>query len=89
MRPGDGAESPAPERLPRRGEKLLVDKATYDAELAERYGWINRALPASTLREFVRSLAHRIGVFPSDSRAVITARLDAISLAPIDDFRRN
>jgi hypothetical protein len=32
---------------------------------AERYGWINRALPADRLSDFVRSLAHRIASFPA------------------------
>jgi enoyl-CoA hydratase/carnithine racemase len=36
----------------------------YDADLAERYGWINRALPAGELDDFVKSLAHRIAGFP-------------------------
>src|SRR5215471_186016 len=35
----------------------------YDADLAERYGWINRALPRTELPDFVRSLAHRIEGF--------------------------
>jgi hypothetical protein len=38
----------------------MLSAEDYDAELAERYGWINRALPAEALGNFVRSLAHRI-----------------------------
>jgi enoyl-CoA hydratase/carnithine racemase len=36
----------------------------FDADLAERYGWINRALPAAELDAFVDRLARRIASFP-------------------------
>jgi len=56
---------------------------------AERYGWINRALPASTLDEFVRGLAQRIARFPAAGQVIIKDRVNAISLAPPADFRRD
>jgi len=58
----------------------------YDAELAERYGWINRALPASELSDFVRSLAHRIAKFPSVKLVATKNRVNAIALAPVRGF---
>ena len=67
----------------------MLSAEDYDAQLAERYGWINRALPASTLGEFVRALAHRIAGFPAAGRAVLKDQVNAISLAPADDFRRD
>jgi hypothetical protein len=57
--------------------------------LAERYGWINRALPADALDEFVRALAHRIAAFPAAGQVVVKDRVNAISLAPLEDFRRD
>jgi enoyl-CoA hydratase/carnithine racemase len=57
--------------------------------LAERYGWINRALPADALDEFVRALAHRIAAFPAAGQIVVKDRVNAISLAPLEDFRRD
>ena len=36
----------------------------FDADTAERYGWINRALPLSELDPFVERLARRIASFP-------------------------
>jgi enoyl-CoA hydratase/carnithine racemase len=72
-----------------RALEVILSAEDYDADLAERYGWINRALPASTLRQFVRSLAHRIAGFPAAARAVVKERVNAISLAPADDFRRD
>jgi enoyl-CoA hydratase/carnithine racemase len=61
----------------------------YDAELAERYGWINRALPADALAEFVSSLAHRIARFPAAGHVLVKDRVNAIALAPAEDFRRD
>ncbi len=63
--PGGGAAQHLA-RLMGRGRALevMLSAEDYDAELAERYGWINRALPADELGDFVRSLAHRIAGFP-------------------------
>jgi len=78
-------------RLMGRGRALeaLLSSEDYDAQLAERYGWINRALPAGELGGFVRSLALRIASFPAAARAVIQDRVNAIALAPADEFRRD
>jgi enoyl-CoA hydratase/carnithine racemase len=78
-------------RLMGRGRTLevMLSAYDYDAELAERYGWINRALPAEGLGEFVRSLAHRIAHFPAAARRTLKQRINAIALAPTDDFRRD
>jgi enoyl-CoA hydratase/carnithine racemase len=61
---------------------VMMSAEDYDAELAERYGWINRALPASTLGDFVRSLAHRIAGFPAAGHVAVKERVNAIALAP-------
>ena len=72
-----------------RALEVMLSGDDYDAELAERYGWINRALPAGTLAAFVRSLAHRIAGFPAAASGVLKDRINGISLAPADDFRRD
>src|SRR6187455_738522 len=78
-------------RLMGRGRALevLLSADDYDAELAERYGWINRALPAKALDGFVHALVHRIARFPGTGQAAVKERVNAISLAPIEDFRRD
>jgi len=78
-------------RLMGRGRALevLLSANDYDADLAERYGWINRALPADELGDFVSSLAHRIARFPAAGQVVVKERVNAIALAPADDFRRD
>src|SRR6516164_7770650 len=65
--PGGGAAEYLA-RLMGRGRALevLLSAEDYDAELAERYGWINRALPARAIGAFVRALAQRIASFPAE-----------------------
>lgn len=78
-------------RLMGRGRALevMLSAEDYDADLAERYGWINRALPADELGDFVRALAHRISMFPAAGRAVVKERVNAIALPPVEDIRRD
>jgi enoyl-CoA hydratase/carnithine racemase len=72
-----------------RALEVMLSADDYDAELAERYGWINRALPAKTLGDFVRSIAHRIAGFPAAGQVAVKERVNAIALAPAEDFRRD
>lgn len=72
-----------------RALEVMLGTQDYDAELAERYGWINRALPADRIGDFVRSLAHRIARFPASGLATVKERVSAIALAPADDFRKD
>ncbi len=67
----------------------MLSADDYDASLAERYGWINRALPADELAAFVHTLALRIARFPAAGQAAVKDRVNAISLAPPEDFRRD
>lgn len=78
-------------RLMGRGRALevMLSAQDYDAELAERYGWINRALPADEIEEFVSSLAHRIARFPAPGHAVVKERVNAIALPTVEDIRRD
>jgi enoyl-CoA hydratase/carnithine racemase len=68
---------------------VMLSAEDYDADLAERYGWINRALPADELDEFVRSLAHRISRFPAAGQVVVKDRVNAIALPSVEDIRRD
>ena len=72
-----------------RALEAVLSGEDYNAELAERYGWINRALPASELDKFVTALAHRIAGFPASACAVVKDRVNAIALAPAEEFRRD
>jgi enoyl-CoA hydratase/carnithine racemase len=72
-----------------RALEVMLSAEDYDAELAERYGWINRALPADALGDFVSSLAQRIARFPAAGHVSVKDRVNAIALAPVEDFRRD
>ena len=70
------------QRLPRligrgRALEVLLGCNDFSAELAERYGYINRALPADELTPFVEKLAHRIASFPAHAIAHAKAAVDA------------
>ena len=66
-------------RLAGRGRALeaVLGCADFDAETAERYGWIDRALPADALRPFVAALAKRIASFPREAVAFAKRAVDA------------
>jgi enoyl-CoA hydratase/carnithine racemase len=71
--PGGGAV----ERLPRvvgraRSLEIILGSDDFDASTAERYGWINRALPDADLDAFVDNLARRIASF--DRQALAEAK---------------
>jgi enoyl-CoA hydratase/carnithine racemase len=88
--PGAGAAQHLARLMGRaRALEVMLSAEDYDAELAERYGWINRALPADELEDFVRSLAHRIAKFPAAGRAVVKDRVNAIGLPPAEDLHRD
>ncbi len=62
------------QRLPRlvgrgRALELILGCGELDAATAERWGWLNRALPPAELRPFVDRLARRIALFPAPAIA--------------------
>jgi len=88
--PGAGAAQHLARLMGRaRALEVMLSAEDYDGDLAELYGWINRALPAGELDDFVRSLAHRIAGFPAAGQAVVKDRVNAIALAPAEDIRRD
>ena len=72
-----------------RALEVMLSAQDYDADLAERYGWINRALPAAELGDFVKSLAHRIAKFPAAGHTVVKERVNAVCLPTLEDIRRD
>jgi enoyl-CoA hydratase/carnithine racemase len=63
------------QRLPRlvgraRALEVILGCNDFPADLAERYGWLNRALPPAELRPFVERLAHQIASFPAEAIAL-------------------
>jgi hypothetical protein len=57
--------------------------ADFDADTAERYGWVNRALAPEELGPFVERLARRVAAFPPD--AVRRAKRAVDAAMPAND----
>src|ERR1700752_57632 len=78
-------------RLMGRGRALevMLSADDYDAELAERYGWVNRAFPANEISDFVGVLSQRIARFPAMGQVVVKERVNAIALPSAEDIRRD
>jgi enoyl-CoA hydratase/carnithine racemase len=55
-----------------RALEITLSADDYDASTAERYGWINRAIPDTELDGFVENLARRISAF--DKQALSDAK---------------
>jgi enoyl-CoA hydratase/carnithine racemase len=63
--PGGGATQYLSARMTRgRALEVILGADLLDAPTAERYGWINRALPDEELDAFVNRLAHNIAALP-------------------------
>jgi enoyl-CoA hydratase/carnithine racemase len=80
------------QRLPRlmgrgRALEVVLGCEDFDAELAERYGWINRALPAAALGPFVERLARRIASFPPEAVRLAKRAVDTADRSLHDDLR--
>jgi enoyl-CoA hydratase/carnithine racemase len=80
--PGGGATQYLSTRMTRgRTLEVILGADVISATTAERYGWINRALPAAELDGFVDRLARNIAALPE---GVIAAAKKAV---PITDLR--
>jgi enoyl-CoA hydratase/carnithine racemase len=76
------------QRLPRlvgrgRALEIILGAEDFPADLAERYGYVNRVLPAEELRDFAACLARRIASFPPEAIAHAKAAVAAAEL-PVD-----
>lgn len=80
--PGGGATQYLSSRMTRgRALEVILGADLIDATTAERYGWINRAIPAAELDGFVDRLARNIAALPE---GVIAAAKKAV---PMRDLR--
>ena len=85
--PGGGAMSRLARLVGRgRAAEILLGADDFPAELAERYGYVNRVLPDGELAGFVDAFARRIAGF--DRTAVVGTKqlLDSASLPPDAEF---
>jgi enoyl-CoA hydratase/carnithine racemase len=85
VNPGGGATERLPHLVGRgRALEIILSANDYDGDTAERYGYINRAVPDEELDRFVDTLARRIASF--DRRSITAAKnlINQVSL-PLAD----
>lgn len=76
--PGSGATAHLPRLVGRaRALEIVLTGGLVDAATAERWGWVNRALPAAELDEYVEWVATTIATLPDGVRAAATEAIDA------------
>jgi enoyl-CoA hydratase/carnithine racemase len=70
-----------------RAMEVILGAADFDADEAERYGWVNRALPDAELDAFIARLARRIASFPADAVRSTKQVLNELTLPGADAIR--
>jgi enoyl-CoA hydratase/carnithine racemase len=85
--PGGGGS----ERLPRlvgrdRALEAILSSDDYDADRAERYGWVTRTIADAELDGFVEALAFRLASFDKAALAAAKAQVNRATLPPDADF---
>ncbi len=85
--PGGGPASRLP-RLVGRGRafEILLGGQDFGGELAERYGYVNRAIPDDEFENFVGRFARRVATFDRQALADIKHFVDNVSLPPDAEF---
>jgi enoyl-CoA hydratase/carnithine racemase len=83
--PGAGGTARLTRLLGRaRASEIILGGDDFSADEAERYGWINRALPPAELAAFVSRLAHRIASFPALALQEAKQTIQSVSDAAIE-----
>jgi enoyl-CoA hydratase/carnithine racemase len=79
--PGGGALQRLPRLVGRsRALEIVLGADDFDAESAERYGWINRAIPDGDLDDFVANFVRRILSFDKQVLGVAKATINHFGL---------
>jgi len=87
MIPGGGSLERLPLLVGRaRALEIVLGADDYDAVTAERYGWINRALPDLELDAFVERLARRLASFDKPALAEAKRLLSRDAVPAADDL---
>jgi len=82
--PGGGATQRLPRLIGRgRALEVLLGCEDIDAALAERYGWVNRAVAPDELGPLVDRLARRIASFPASALGLTKAAVEVAEPSPI------
>ena len=69
--------------------EIVLGAADYDAATAERYGWVNRALPDAQLDAFVTGLADRLASFDKPALAFAKRLVNRHALPEAEDLKES
>lgn len=87
VHPGGGGAERLPHLVGRgRALEIVLSGNDFDGEIAERYGYINRALPDAELDGFVDALARRIASFDRPAIAAAKNLINQVSLPSSDQL---
>ena len=67
-----------------RALEIIAGSEDYDADTAERYEWINRAIPDAELDDFVDRFARRVSYFDKDALTEAKRQVNRASSLPDD-----
>jgi enoyl-CoA hydratase/carnithine racemase len=79
--PGGGALEWLPRVVGRsRALEIVLSGDDFDADIAERYGWVNRTLDDNDLDSFVDALARRLTTFDREALALAKAQINRFGM---------
>jgi enoyl-CoA hydratase/carnithine racemase len=85
LHPGGGGTERLPHLVGRgRALEIIVGGNDFDGDTAERYGYVNRALPDAELDKFVETFARRIASFDRQAIAAAKKLVNQVSLPSSD-----
>src|SRR6266478_345291 len=85
--PGGGPSTRLPGIVGRgRAFEILLGGEDFDGELAERYGYVNRAIPDAEFESFVDRFARRVSTFDRQALADIKHFVNKVSLPADEEF---
>ena len=85
LHPGGGGTERLPHLVGRgRALEIILGANDFDGDTAERYGYVNRALPDAELERFVDTLARRIASFDRQAIAAAKRLVNQVSLPSTD-----
>jgi enoyl-CoA hydratase/carnithine racemase len=77
--PGGGALEWLPRLVGRsRALEIVLSGDDFDADIAERYGWVNRTLDHDQLDSFVDALARRLASFDREALGAVKAQVNRV-----------
>jgi enoyl-CoA hydratase/carnithine racemase len=87
LHPGGGGTERLPHLVGRgRALEIILSGNDFDGDIAERYGYVNRALPEAELDGFVDALARRIASFDRQAIAAAKSLVNDVSLPSADQL---